>query len=201
MMPLQNGWLRKRHRKAGDVWIYCHRRRRLDDKWVEATGIQVGPLSDLPTEEAAWLRVHQLGLKPDALAMRATSRPTFGELAAHYIQFELPEDQSDATIEKAQPTITKYKHYLNRWALPRWQRTPAMAVYPFEVETRLRELEQEHHLKTTTLVEIRKVMNLVYRNGQRCGFLPRTDVGNPMQFVRVPGERVASTGSESGSAA
>ena len=69
-MPVQNGWLRKRHkrhRKAGDVWVYCHRRRCLDGKWVEATGTQVGPLSELPTEEAAWQRVNELGLKPHAL--------------------------------------------------------------------------------------------------------------------------------------
>src|SRR5436853_6177330 len=91
-MPVQNGWLRKRHRKAGDVWAYCHRRRRLDGKWVEATGTQVGPLSELPTEEAAGQRVNELGLKPHAFAEPAATRPTFGELAAHHIQFELTED-------------------------------------------------------------------------------------------------------------
>jgi len=201
MTRAQNGWLRKRRRKSGDVWVFCHRRRRLDGKWVEATGIQIGPLSELPNEEAAWRRVEELGLKPDSHVPHHTMRPTFGELAAHYIQHELPDDQTEATIEKAQLTIMKYKHYLNRWALPRWQLTAALAVHPFEVETWFKEIEQEHHLKTTTLAEIRKVMNLVYRHGQRCGFLPRTDDGNPMQFVRIPGDRASSYGSAPASAA
>ncbi|PYY03203.1 MAG: hypothetical protein DMG69_32935 [Acidobacteria bacterium] len=76
-----------------------------------------------------------------------------------------------------------------------------MAVHPFEVESWLKEIEQEHHLKTTTLAEIRKVMDLVYRHGQRCGFLPRTDDGNPMQFVRVPVDPGSRNGSAPASAA
>jgi hypothetical protein len=76
-MADQNGWLRKRHRKSGDIWVYCYRRRRLDGKWVEATGIQVGPVSELPTEEAAWQRADEIGLKPDAFRDRASTRPTF----------------------------------------------------------------------------------------------------------------------------
>ena len=132
--------------------------------------------------------------------MRSLSSRPLGQLSANsrpiIFNSKLPEDQSNATIEKAQTTITKYKHYLNRWALPCWHRTAALAVHPFEVESWLKEIEQEHHLKTTTLAEIRKVMDLVYRHGQRCGFLPRTDDGNPMQFVRVP----VDPGSRNGSA-
>jgi len=30
--------------KVGEVWIFCHRRRRLDGKLVEATGVLAGPL-------------------------------------------------------------------------------------------------------------------------------------------------------------
>ena len=63
-----------------------------------------------------------------------------------------------------------------------------VAVHPFEVEDWLKQVEREHHLETSTLGEIRKVMNLVYRHGQRHGILPRTDEGNPMPFVRLPGD-------------
>jgi hypothetical protein len=80
-MADQNGWLRKRHRKSGDIWVYCHRRRRYDGKWVEATGIQVGTVADLPNEEAAWKREDQLGLKPNAHLLQRNPRITFGELA------------------------------------------------------------------------------------------------------------------------
>jgi hypothetical protein len=37
----------------------------------------------------------------------------------HDIQHELPENQDNATIEKAYSTILKYRRYLKRWALPR----------------------------------------------------------------------------------
>ena len=195
-MADQNGWLRKRHRKSGDIWVYCHRRRRSDGKWVEATGIRLGTLTELPDEEAAWERVNRLGLKPHAHDLPRNPRITFGEVAAHYIKFELPDDQSDATIEKSQTTITTYKHYLNGWVLPRWQRARALAVHPFEVEDWLKQIEREHQLESATLAEIRKVMNLVYRHGQRHGILPRTDEGNPMLFVRLPENRYPTSDSD-----
>lgn len=67
---------------------------------------------------------------------------------------------------------------------------------PFQVEDRFKEIERQHQLETTTLAEIRKVMNLVYRHGQRNGILPRTDEGNPMLFVRLAGDRNSTGGSE-----
>jgi hypothetical protein len=200
-MADQNGWLRKRHRKSGDIWVYCHRRRRWDGKWVEATAVRIGTVADFPSEDAAWKRVDDLGLKPYAPDRPRNPRITFGEVAAHYVKFELPDDQTNAAIEKSQSTITKYKHYLNRWVLPKWQRERALAVHPFEVEDWFKQIAREHHLETTTLAEIRKVMNLVYRHGQRHGSLPRTDEGNPMLFVRLPGDQRSNPASESPSAA
>lgn len=191
-MSNQNGWIRKRHRKSGDIWVYCYRRRRWDGKWIEATERRLGTTAELHNEEAAWRRVDELGLKPYSPDRPLDPRITFGEVAAHYVKFELPEDQSDVTIEKSQATISKYKHYLNRWVLPKWQRERALAVRPFQVEDWFKELEREHKLETATSAEIRKVMNLVYRHGQRHGILPRTDEGNPMLFVRLPGERNAT---------
>jgi hypothetical protein len=132
--------------------------------------------------------VDELGLKPYAHDRPRNLRITFGEVAAHYTKFELPDDQSDATIEKSPATITKYKHYLNRWVLPRWRKERALAMHPFEVEDWLKQVGREHQLETTTLAEIRKVMTVVYRHGQRHGMLPRTDEGNPMAFVRLPGD-------------
>ena len=188
-MPDQNGWLRKQHRKSGDIWVYCHRRRRWDGKWVEATGKRLGTVAELPNEESAWKRVDELGLKPYSPDRLRNPRITFGELAAHYVKFELPDDQTNATIEKSQSTIMKYKHYLNRWVLPKWQRERALALHPFEVEDWFKQIEREHRLEASTLAEIRKIMNLVYRHGQRHGILPRTDEGNPMLFVRLSGDQ------------
>ena len=195
-MSDQNGWIRKRHRKSGDIWVYCYRRRRWDGKWVQATEKRLGTMAELPNEEAAWKRVDDLGLKPHAPDAPRNPRITFGEVAAHYVKFELPDDQTNVTIEKSPSTITKYKHYLNRWVLPKWQRERALAVRPFQVEDWLKEIERAHRLEINTLAEIRKVMNIVYRHGQRHGILPRTDEGNPMIFVRLLGDPHSSGDSE-----
>jgi hypothetical protein len=42
----------------------------------------------------------QTGLKPYSPERSRDPRITFGEVAAHYVKFELPDDQSHATIEK-----------------------------------------------------------------------------------------------------
>jgi len=132
--------------------------------------------------------VDELGLKPYSPERPRDPRITFGEVAAHYVRIELPDDQADVTIKKSQSTFTKYKHYLNRWVLPRWQKERALAVRPFEVEDWFKQIEGEYQLETSTLAEIRKIMNLVYRHGQRHGILPRSDEGNPISFVRLPGD-------------
>jgi hypothetical protein len=100
------------------------------------------------------------------------AKPLFGELAAHYIQRELPEDQTEATIEKAYSTTRKYKRYLSRWALPRWGTTPALAVHPPDVEDWLRELKKKFELRNPTLGEIRKAMNNVYVQDSARDFYP-----------------------------
>jgi hypothetical protein len=151
---------------------------------VQATSIKVGKVREYPSEEAAWRRVEELHLNPNQSPFEVGAQLLFGELAAHYIQKELPEDQRQATIEKAYSTIRKYKRYLSRWALPRWGATPALAVQPPEVEDWLRELKNKFALRNPTLGEIRKAMNNVYVHGQRQGFLPRTPDGNPIGFVR-----------------
>jgi len=100
------------------------------------------------------------------------------------------------SIEKSHSTITKYKHYLNRWVLPRWQKARALAVHPFEVEDWFSQIEREHQLEISTVAEIRKIMSLVYRHGQRHGILPRADEGNPMLFVRLRGDRNSTSDPE-----
>jgi hypothetical protein len=192
----QNGWIRKRYRKSGDIWVYCYRRRRWDGKWVQATERRLGTVTELPNEEVAWERMNELGLKPYAPDLPRNLKITFAEVAAHYVKFELPDNQSNATIEKSESTIKKYKHYLNKWVLPRWQKERALAVHPFEVEDWFKKIEREHQLEITTLTEIRKVMNLVYRHGQRHGILPRSDEGNPILLVRLAGDPHSTSDSE-----
>ncbi len=185
MARFQNGSLQRKKRKSGDIWVFRHRRQRPQDgKWVEATPIKIGTVRQYPSREAAERRAKELHLDPNRSTFQLSGQVLFGELAAHYMQVELPEDQTEATIEKAYSTIRKYKRYLNRWALPRWRNTPALSVQPHEVEGWLKELKKRCNLANPTLGEIKKVMNNVYVHGQREGFLPRTSDGNPIEFVR-----------------
>jgi len=186
MARFQNGWLQKKPRKSGDIWVFCYRRQRPEDgEWVQATPIKVGKIKDYPSEEAAWRRVDELHLNPNQSPFEVGAKPLFGELAAHYIQKELPEDQTQATIEKAYSTIRKYKRYLSRWALPRWGTIPALAVHPPDVEDWLRELKKKFELRNPTLGEIRKAMNNVYVHGQRQEFLPAHN-GRESHRFRAP---------------
>jgi len=185
MARFQHGWLQKKPRKSGDIWVFCYRRQRPEDgAWVQATPIKIGTVKDFPSQESAWRRVQELYLNPNQSPFEVGAKPLFGELAAHYIQRELAEDQSRATIEKAYSTIRKYKRYLTRWALPRWGTTPALAFNPPEVEDWLKDLKRDFALSNPTLGEIRKAMNNVFVHGQRYGLLPRTEDGNPISFVR-----------------
>lgn len=87
-------------------------------------------------------RVEELRLNPNRATFGVSPQATFGQLAAHSMQHELPENQDDATIEKAYSTILKYRRYLKRWALPRWERTPALTVEPIEVERWLKAIRK-----------------------------------------------------------
>jgi glucan phosphorylase len=50
--------------------------------------------------------------------------------------------------------------------------------------------------KPAPWLKFEKIMNLVYRHGQRYRFLPRTDEGNPMLFARPPGDPHSTNDSE-----
>jgi integrase len=109
---------------------------------------------------------------------------TFNDIAVHYIQEELPDDQNQASIPKAYSTTTTYRRYLAKWVLPRWGNQPALAIRPLDLENWLKELGKNCGLENQTRSKIRQVIGLVYKHGQRVGFLPRTEEANPVRFVR-----------------
>jgi len=91
---------------------------------------------------------------------------------------ELQEDQSDATIEKAYTTAKTYKRILNKRVIPRFGRKSPLA------EKWLKEMKRAESLENPTLDKIRRVMNLVYKHGQRYGLIPRDESVDPMNWVR-----------------
>jgi integrase len=125
-----------------------------------------------------------MGFNPNA-SLSKTSKPvTFGELAKDYIRVELSADQSEAAVPKAHSTIETYRRYLNRHILPRWETIRASDIEPIEVQSWLRELRKQKNLSNGTLIKVRNIMLVVFKHGQRYGFLSRSQESNPIAFVR-----------------
>ena len=77
-----------------------------------------------PSEKDAWLEVDRQRLRENANQYQPFrgNPKTYGQLCQHYIENELQEDQSDATIEKAYTTAQTYKRILNKRVIPRFGR-------------------------------------------------------------------------------
>lgn len=105
-------------------------------------------------------------------------------MAQHYMEHELQDDQSEATIKKAYTTAKMYKRILNNRLIPRFGKQAPLSIEPLMVEQWLKELKKAEDLENPTLDKIRRVMNLVYKHGQRYGLIPRDESANPMRWVR-----------------
>jgi hypothetical protein len=70
--------------------------------------------------------------------------------------------------------------FLNKRVIPRFGRKSPLAIEPLEVEKWLREVKKAESLENPTLDKIRRVMNLVYKHGQRYGLIPRDESANPI---------------------
>jgi integrase len=180
----RTGWLTKEARKkAGKVWIYhYYKTRQTDGHRVENT-VVLGAVSSLPREKDAWAEVEHRGLnRIHELAL--TGRVMFGELARHYINYELGE-LAEADDQKSHTTIERYLQVLNNRLIPRWGNRPALEIEPLEIMQWLKACKRMENLENPTVDKIRRVMNLVFKHGQTYGLIPRTEEANPLKFVRV----------------
>lgn len=192
MARYQNGSIRIEPRKDGRTWVYRFRATRSDGKRVERT-VAIGLVEKVGTSDRdAWAEVDRQHLREEVNQLqpfRGTPR-TYGQLCQHYMENELMEDQSEATIPKAFATIETYKRQLMRRIIPRWGRFAPSAIQSLDVEAWFKELKRGNPknkampLADPTIDKIRRVMHLVYLHGQRCNFLPRQQEGNPMNWVR-----------------
>jgi integrase len=177
----QHGSIRVLSRRSGDVFEYRYYKTRADGKRVQANFV-VGTVDELRTEAGAWAKIRNIGFDPNVSV--SSGKPiTFGGLAKDYIRVELSDDQSQAAIPKAHSTVVTYCRYLNRHILPRWETVRASDMEPLEIQNWLL-LLRKGGLANSTLVKIRNVMLVIFKHGQRCGFLARTQEANPIIFVR-----------------
>jgi integrase len=180
----QEGSLRLESRKRGKVWRLRFRITRADGNRVEHA-IVIGTQKELPTRASAREFVKSLYLPINHPAPNNNGRPvTFSDIAGHYIQEELSEDQNQASAPKAYSTTATYRRYLRKWVLPRWGDQVALLIAPLDLENWLKELGRKSGLENQTRSKIRQVIGLVYKHAQRVGFLPRTEQANPIRFVR-----------------
>lgn len=179
----QHGWLRTEQRSKGETWmLYFRSTRESDGKRVERK-IPVGLVCDLPSKAAAWREVDRLHLHSQINQPDFRGRITFADLAHHYEQHELGE-QDDATHPKAFTTVAGYQRVLRKRLIPRWGKRVALGIQPLEIEQWLKGIKREETLENPTLDRMRRVMNLVYKHGQRYGLIPRSEESNPLRFVR-----------------
>jgi integrase len=179
----QHGSIRVLSRKSGEVFEYRYYKTRADGERVPANFV-VGTVEELNNEAGAWARIRNMGFNPNASLSKTKKPVTFGELAKDYSRVELSADQSEAAIPKAHSTIETYRRYLNRHILPRWETIRASDMEPIEVQSWLRELRKQRSLSNSTLIKVRNIMLVVFKHGQRYGFLSRTQESNPIVFVR-----------------
>jgi integrase len=118
----------------------------------------------------AWDQVEQRNLQPDCVQNKI-GRVTFRELVENY--------RKKAFHKLGITTQAITAHILDHYLLPRWGENFALDIEPDQIEEWLEALE----LADPTKEKIRRVMNVVYRRGQKSGLLPRTGDGNPVAFV------------------
>jgi integrase len=181
----QHGSLRVLSRKSGDVFEYRYYRTRADGERVPANFV-VGTVDELKTEAGAWARIRNMGFDPNVSVSKGKPM-TFGELAKDYIRVELSADQSEAAIPKAHSTVDTYRRYINRHILPRWETVRTSNMEPIEVQNWLRQMRRLRGLSNGTLVKLRNLMLVIFKHGQRYGFLSRSQEANPIIFVRQSG--------------
>jgi integrase len=168
---VQTGWLTKHETKRnGWTWVYhFYREKPETGKRVENT-VTLGPVSRFPRAKDAWAEVERRHLTSND-GQNGIGRVTFAELVANY------RKKGFNKLGITTQSITA--HILDHYLLPRWGESFALEINPDEIEEWLGALA----LANPTREKIRRVMNVVYRRGQKSRMLPMTGEGNPVAFV------------------
>jgi integrase len=157
-------------KRNGWTWVYhFYKDKSETGKRVENT-VTLGPVSRFPRQKDAWAEVERRHLTPND-AQNGIGRVTFAELVANYRQ------KSFSKLGITTQPITA--HILDHYLLPRWGNSFALEINPNNIEEWLGALV----LANPTRQKIRRVMNVVYRRGQKSRMLPMTGEGNPVAFV------------------
>jgi integrase len=165
------GWLTKfPSKRSGTIWVFHWRRTKPETGDPAETTCNIGPVTQFPREKDAWAEVERRHLIPNS-GQALLGRITVYELVANYRKKSLNK------LRITTQTITN--HILDNYLLPRWGDSFALEINPDDIEEWLNALP----LANPTRVKIRRVMSVVYRQGQKSRLLPMTGEGNPVKFV------------------
>jgi integrase len=128
------------------------------------------PHLTIPRAKDAWEEVKRRHLTPGD-GQSGVGRVTFAELVGNY------RKKGFAKLPVTTQSVTA--HILDNYLIPRWGDSFALEINPDEIEEWLGALA----LANPTREKIRRVMNVVYRRGQKSRLLPMTGEGNPVKFV------------------
>lgn len=178
------GWLRKRKRAGGMVWLWCYHRLRPSDGRMVENSIPLGLVSEIGDDEpAAWMKVGTLKLVEKHISNPVNGQPTFGWLANHYIKNGLPFNKRNGH-RKSKGTIYCYQHALDEFILPRWRDEVAAKVKPLAIRDWLYDLHDECDYDWQTVSKVKMVMGQVFDHAD---IYDLETCRNPVSKVRVPG--------------
>jgi integrase len=172
----QYGSLKRESRKKGpDVWTFRWYETQTDGRRTRRKEV-LGTVEELPTLSRAEAAADALLADINKFARQPfVPEMSFEALAAHYIEYELPDDPGEP--KKAYSTSVTYKRYLRKWITPRWRSYSIRDMQPIEVEEWLHRLNAANGTKA----KIRNIMSAVFTHAIKYGFLRTV---NPMKSVK-----------------
>jgi integrase len=178
------GGLKIEQRLDGEVWILRFKAtREFDNKRVERTRV-VGRVQDFQREEQAFAEAERLRLYTiDPGSKRGTL--TFAFLADFYLQQLKKAPASKKRKRKAASTIEDRERIIRERLLPRFGKSEALRIKPFEIKAWLESVQDKEDLENSTVDKYRRVMHLVYSTAQANDLIPRTLEANPLNHVHI----------------
>jgi integrase len=165
----QHGAIRKERRRRGDIWCFLWREYDHGGNSVRRKAI-IGTIEQFKTKASAMKACEHLRQNIN----RETRAPrTFGELATHYIEKELPR--------KSAYTAEVYRGYLTTWIMPQWAEYSLSDIRTVAVESWLGTLP----LANGSRAKVRNIMSALYSHAVRWEFFDR----NPITLVRQSAKR------------
>lgn len=143
-------------------------------------GLEVGLVSDLPTEQDAWREVDRRTLLARINEAPAAGRIRFDALAEHYLRADFGED---AIRPKASTTMATTQLNVRKHLIPRWGGEIAEDIKSLDVQRWLKSLNTEVDPKKrkewSTISKIRGTMDRIYK----VGMLHELVSKNPVEHV------------------